>query len=43
MLDLPLRAMKDDDETVLEDAMVEFNEIAEVEPRFFTKHFKDVF
>jgi hypothetical protein len=32
-----------DDETILEDALVEFNEIAEIEPKFFRKHFKDVF
>jgi hypothetical protein len=28
---------------VLEDALVEFNEIAEIEPKFFRKNFKDLF
>jgi hypothetical protein len=27
----------------LEDALVEFNEIAEIEPKFFKKYFKDLF
>lgn len=35
--------MAEDDETVLEDAMNEFNELAEIEPKFFRKHFKDLF
>ena len=35
--------MAEDDETVLEDALVEFNELAEIEPKFFRKHFKDLF
>lgn len=43
MTTLVLKAVQADDETVLEDALVEFNEIAEIEPRFFKKHFKDVF
>jgi len=28
-------ALKEDDETVLQDALIEFNEIAEIEPKFF--------
>lgn len=36
-------AAQEDDETVLQDAMIEFNEIAEVEPKFFQSRFKDIF
>jgi len=36
-------AAQEDDETVLQDAMIEFNEIAEVEPKFFQSKFKDIF
>jgi hypothetical protein len=36
-------AMVKEDETVLEDALVEFNELAEVEPGFFKTHFKQLF
>lgn len=39
-----IRAASDqDDETVLQDAFIEFNEIAEIEPKFFQARFKDVF
>lgn len=37
------KAIKEDDETILEDALIEFNEIAEIEPKFFRKNFKDLF
>jgi len=43
MAKVPLKAVEEDDETVLEDALVEFNEMAEIEPKFFRKHFKDLF
>ena len=43
MAQVPLKAAQEDDETVLEDALVEFNEIAEIEPKFFRKHFKTIF
>ena len=33
----------DDDEVVLQDALIEFNEIAEIEPKFFKARFKDIF
>jgi len=36
-------AAAEDDETVLQDALIEFNAIAEVEPKFFQAKFKDVF
>jgi hypothetical protein len=31
------------DEVVLQDAFIEFNEIAEIEPKFFQSKFKDIF
>ena len=43
MTQVVLKALQADDETVLEDAMVEFNEMAEIEPKFFRKNFKDIF
>lgn len=36
-------AFDKDEETILEDAMVEFNDIADVEPRYFKQNFKDLF
>jgi len=36
-------ALKADEETVLEDALVEFNELAEIEPSFFKPHFKEIY
>ena len=36
-------ALQEDDETIIEDALVEFNELAEVEPAFFKPNFKDVY
>jgi hypothetical protein len=43
MAQVALKAAQQDDETVLEDALVEFNEMAEIEPKFFRKNFKDLF
>lgn len=43
MVNVPIKALQQDDETILEDAMIEFNEIAEIEPKFFRKHFKEIF
>lgn len=43
MAQVALKAMQTDDETVLEDALVEFNEMAEIEPKFFRKNFKELF
>lgn len=43
MVSVPIKALGQDDETVLEDALVEFNEMAEIEPKFFRKNFKDIF
>ena len=38
-----IEAFKNDDEVVLEDALVEFNELAEIEPIFFKPYFADVY
>jgi len=35
-------ALAADDETVLEDALVEFNELAEIEPAFFKPVFAQI-
>jgi hypothetical protein len=37
------QALQDEDETVLEDAMVEFNNLAEIEPQFFRNDFKTIY
>lgn len=36
-------ANEQDDEVVLQDAWIEFNEIAEIEPKFFQSKFKQIF
>lgn len=36
-------AADEDDEVVLKDALIEFNEIAEIEPKFFQSKFKEIF
>lgn len=36
-------AAAEDDEVVLQDAFIEFNEIAEIEPKFFQSKFKEIF
>jgi hypothetical protein len=43
MANVAIKALQQDDETVLEDALLEFNEIAEIEPKFFRKNFRDLF
>lgn len=37
------KALEEDDEVVLQDAWIEFNEIAEIEPKFFQSKFKLIF
>ena len=37
------QAFAEDDETVLDDALVEFNELAEIEPNFFRVDFKSLY
>lgn len=36
-------ALNEDDETVLEDALVEFNDLAEIEPSFFKPYFAGIY
>lgn len=36
-------AVSESDEVVLEDALVEFNELAEIEPAFFKPYFKEIY
>lgn len=43
MTQVIMQAVTDDEETVLQDAWIEFNEIAEIEPKFFQKTMKDIF
>lgn len=43
MVKVPLRGLEADDEKVIEDAMVEFNNVAEAEPKFFVEHYKSIF
>jgi len=43
MVKVPLRALEADDEKVIDDALVEFNNVAEAEPKFFVKDFKELF
>jgi len=43
MTQVILDAFKEEDETVLEDALVEFNELAEIEPLFFKPSFKELY
>lgn len=38
-----INAFNEQDEVVLEDALVEFNELAEIEPIFFKPYFADVY
>jgi len=43
MVEVPLKALAQDEETVIEDSFIEFNEIAEVEAKFFRKSIKDIY
>lgn len=43
MVSVPLRALEQDEEKIIDDAMVEFNNVAEAEPKFFVNHFKELF
>jgi hypothetical protein len=43
MANVPIKALQLDEETTLEDSLVEFNEMAEIEPKFFRKNFRDLF
>lgn len=43
MTQVVTQAFTEQDETVLEDALVEFNELAEIEPNFFRADFKSLY
>jgi len=43
MVNVIVMANEQDDEVVLQDAWIEFNEIAEIEPKFFQSRFKSIF
>jgi len=43
MYNVLVMANNEDDEVVLQDAWIEFNEIAEIEPKFFQSKFKNIF
>ena len=43
MVNVPLKALAEDEETSLEDALLEFNDIAEAEPKFFKAHYGPIF
>jgi len=43
MANVAIKALSLDDETVLDDSFVEFIELAEIEPKFFSRNFKDLF
>ena len=43
MTQVIVQAFTEEDETVLEDALVEFNELAEIEPNFFRLNFKEIY
>jgi hypothetical protein len=43
MVKIPMRALEAEEESILEDAMVEFNSMADAEPKFFKESFGDLF
>ena len=43
MTNVVQQAMQEDDETVLEEALIEFNELSEIEPNFFKADFKSIY
>ena len=43
MVKVPLRALEADDEQIIEDSLIEFNNIAESEPKFFLNSYKEIF
>lgn len=43
MVKVPMKAFDLQDESILEDALIEFNSMADSEPKFFKDHFKDLF
>ena len=43
MANVAIKALMQDEETVLQDALVEFNELAESDPKFLSKNFRELF
>ena len=43
MANVAIKALSLDDETVLDECFVEFIELAEIEPKFFSRNFKELF
>ena len=43
MVNVPLRALEANEEKLIDDALVEFNNVAEAEPKFFIGAFKELF
>lgn len=43
MVKVPMKALELDDESILEDALIEFNSIADSEPKFFKNYFTGLF
>ena len=43
MIDVVSLALVEDDEVVLEDALIQFNELAEIEPNLFKASFKEIY
>lgn len=43
MVRIPMKALEAEDENILEDAMVEFNSMADAEPKFFKESFGELF
>ena len=43
MVAVIVQALTEEDETVLEEALIEFNELSEIEPNFFRADFKTIY
>ena len=43
MYNVIINANKNDDEKLLQDALIEVNEIAEIKPNFFQSKFREIF
>jgi len=43
MVKIPMRALEEDDHSVLEDSLIEFIAMADAEPKFFKANFSDLF
>jgi hypothetical protein len=43
MVSVPLKALEQENESILEDSLIEFNQMADAEPKFFKDNFGDLF